>query len=241
MKFLLLLIAIGLSPNVVARVVEETEVVAYVPIGGPTQAPVEDVEVVFMDPPQERLVQAKELLGKYYRDRSVAAGHRESEIDEFVRSWIADHWRKRPKMARRVAKTIVRESERYGFDPIFLVAVIENESSFRPGAVGPCGEIGLMQLRPRTARWIANLYRIRGAAKRSLKDPITNIRIGAAYLDFLRERFRSHGRLYLAAYNQGPVNTDRAVVRRRWEEIPQAGDAPLSTHICRIKTTSVES
>jgi soluble lytic murein transglycosylase-like protein len=62
--------------------------------------------------------------------------------------------------------------------PISLArAVIEVESRYRPNARGAAGEVGLMQIKPATAR----LMGFRGSV-RALFDPETNIRFGMKYL-----------------------------------------------------------
>ncbi len=94
--------------------------------------------------------------------------------------------------------------------------MIENESSFNPEVKGTSGEIGLMQLMPRTAKWIAGKLRMKYQGKKTLTDPVANIRLGAAYLAHLRAEFDFHGRLYLAAYNMGSANVQRALDRRIW-------------------------
>ena len=62
--------------------------------------------------------------------------------------------------------------------PIELAhAMIEIESRFRPNVKGRHGEIGLMQIKPATARLVG----FRGTAK-ALYDPETNIKYGMRYL-----------------------------------------------------------
>ena len=62
--------------------------------------------------------------------------------------------------------------------PIELAhAMIEIESRFRPNVKGAHGEIGLMQIKPATARLVG----FRGSAK-ALYDPETNIKYGMRYL-----------------------------------------------------------
>jgi soluble lytic murein transglycosylase-like protein len=56
-------------------------------------------------------------------------------------------------------------------------AVIEVESSYRPNVRGSAGEVGLMQIKPATARGLG----FRGSVK-ALYDPETNIRFGMKYL-----------------------------------------------------------
>jgi len=165
-----------------------------------------------------RLTQARELMGPYY-SRSVV--HRSEKIDdlgEHVMEWTAQAMKgKNHRHARAVARTILAESRAHGFDPVFLLAVIESESSFNPLARGTSGEIGMMQLLPETARWIARHegWKIRITDK-CLRDPVMNIKLGAAYLAYLRKHFDSHGRLYLSAYNMGATNVSRALAHQVW-------------------------
>ena len=109
----------------------------------------------------------------------------------------------------RVTRAIINSSLRHGFDPLLLLAVIENESRFNPTVVGTHGEIGLMQLKPDTAEWISKKAHIRWKGADTLRDPVANIRIGAAYLSMLRSKFGFDKDLYLAAYNMGVKNLNR--------------------------------
>ena len=61
-------------------------------------------------------------------------------------------------------------------------AIIEIESNFRPTVRGAAGEIGLMQIKPATARMVG----FRGSAK-ALYDPETNIKYGMRYLGKARK------------------------------------------------------
>jgi soluble lytic murein transglycosylase-like protein len=109
--------------------------------------------------------------------------------------------------ATRVAEALIETSNRYKMDPLFLMAVIQQESKFNPEALGLHGEIGLMQLKPTTAQWILNKQY--GSAPKlavvaeMLKDPASNILIGSAYLAHLREKFSNRSKLYISAYNMG--------------------------------------
>src|SRR5438270_621764 len=60
--------------------------------------------------------------------------------------------------AFQLTRTLLREAKKRNIDPLFLLALIEQESQFRAEMVGGAGEIGLMQIRPQTAHWIANKY-----------------------------------------------------------------------------------
>jgi soluble lytic murein transglycosylase-like protein len=65
----------------------------------------------------------------------------------------------------------------YGVPVDLAHAVVRVESNFNPRARGSAGEIGLMQIKPATARMMG----YRGTAK-GLYDPETNIKFGMKYL-----------------------------------------------------------
>lgn len=75
------------------------------------------------------------------------------------------------------AKIITRYAAEYGVPVELARAVVRIESNFNPKARGSAGEIGLMQIKPATARMMG----YRGGAK-GLYDPETNIRFGMKYL-----------------------------------------------------------
>lgn len=151
-----------------------------------------------------RISHAKELLGSGYKRSHVRKTEKAENISEFVESSIKNLVPKSQKNSVEViAKTIMEESEKYGFDPIFLMAVIQNESSFNVRMKGSAGEIGLMQIKPDTAKWIATGSKISYKNAKSLYNPETNIRIGAAFMNKLRSQFSSNSQLYLTAYNAG--------------------------------------
>ena len=72
---------------------------------------------------------------------------------------------------------ITRYASSYGVPVSLAHAVIRVESNYRPTARGSAGEIGLMQIKPATARMMG----YNGSAK-GLFDPDTNIRYGMKYL-----------------------------------------------------------
>lgn len=159
-----------------------------------------------------RIAHVRELLGNRKVKTIEKIGS--EQVVEYVYSQVK-HSLKNPSagLAKDVAETILAESERYGFDPLFLMAVISHESRFNPVQLGRHGEIGLMQIKPSTAEWIAKKYRLRWTGAHSLRNPMNNIQIGAAFLSYLRARYESHGRLYLSAYNMGSANLSDALKR----------------------------
>jgi soluble lytic murein transglycosylase len=172
---------------------------------------------------EERLKHARELLGKYYKKSTVKVGENIPKINSMVYRWTKERLpAKFRKQHQKIAQTIIDESLKYKFDPIFLMSVIQGESSFRVDMIGGVGEIGLMQIRPTTGEWIAGIYNMKWKGEKSLFDPITNIKLGAAFLSYLRDRFDDHAQLYLAAYNMGQTNVNNALAKKIWpKDYPQ--------------------
>jgi soluble lytic murein transglycosylase len=157
-----------------------------------------------------RLFHAKELLGKYYKKSSVA----ETEGLEYVNIHLFNEIQKNlpaefKKKAGKITDALVTESAKFDFDPVFIMAIIRTESSFNPLALGSVGEIGLMQLRPGTAEWIASREKIKWQGPKTLRDPVQNIKIGVAYVAFLRDHFENKAYKYLSAYNVGPGKLEK--------------------------------
>jgi soluble lytic murein transglycosylase len=73
-----------------------------------------------------------------------------------------------------------------------------------------------MQILPTTGEWMSGKAGLGWRGSKTLRDPVQNIRIGAAYLAFLRDRFDMHARLYIAAYNMGQGNVDHAQAKNIW-------------------------
>ena len=94
-------------------------------------------------------------------------------------------------------------SSEFAVELALLKAVAAAESGFDPDAVSPKGAIGLMQVMPATA----GRYGVAGDSKRSieakLRDPQTNIRLGARYLADLHRLYPKQPHLVLASYNAG--------------------------------------
>lgn len=152
-----------------------------------------------------RIAHAKELLGgENYKTSAARKSESIADITDFVEAmvteWLPENYEKK---ARSVANAIVRESDKYGFDPIFVLAVIQNESRFNPEMRGMHTEIGLMQVKPTTAEWIAKKLSLKYQGEKTLLDPVQNIKMGVAFLSVLRDQFDSHSRLYISAYNMG--------------------------------------
>lgn len=122
-----------------------------------------------------------------------------------------------PRMAERerrtIAATIISESLRHGYDPLFVQAIVEVESTCRPAVRSHAGAIGLIQIKPATARSVAQRYGIRWRGASMLLDPGVNVQLGLQYLAELEERFQDPY-LAVAAYNLGPTRVARMAPTR---------------------------
>lgn len=157
-----------------------------------------------------RVAHAKELLGSGYKGSLAQRLEGQDQLNYIilgkVRGELAPRWK---GQAQTIASTLITESAKYKFDPVFVMAIIKTESKFNPLTRGRFGEIGLMQVKPDTAKWIAEKYHITWHGPKSLENPRTNILIGMAYFSYLRESFEGKAQKYVSAYNMGPRNVRR--------------------------------
>ncbi len=101
-----------------------------------------------------------------------------------------------------------------------LSAVVAAESGGRVGARSGAGALGLTQLMPATAAEQAGRLGLPPPTEEALlADPALNLRLGAAYLARLLERFDGEEAFALAAYNAGPTNV------LRWRALAPDADA----------------
>lgn len=108
----------------------------------------------------------------------------------------------------QIAETIEREARRHGYDPLFVQAMVEVESTCSPTAKSHKGAMGLIQVKPATARAVAEDAGIEWKGSHALYDPDFNVRVGLHYLNQLGERF-DDPHAAIAAYNMGPTRAAR--------------------------------
>lgn len=116
----------------------------------------------------------------------------------------------------RYLPVIRKEAAKAGISPMLVAALVRVESHFREDDVSHAGAIGLMQLMPATASWVAKQIHQPVTSANDLSEPMLNIRLGSWYMAYLLRRF--HGRLpeAIAAYNAGPTRVQRWLARGTW-------------------------
>ena len=159
---------------------------------------------------QVRAEHAKELLGKKYKGSSAQKAENMPDLNYAIFSTVYKNLPKKYRhQAGLITETIIEQAHKYDFDPVFALAVIKTESSFNPKALGSAGEIGLMQLKPDTAEWIAKKYGLKYRNRMTLENPADNIRLGMAYFHNLRSSFDGYANKYVNAYNMGATKVRR--------------------------------
>lgn len=89
------------------------------------------------------------------------------------------------------------------FDANFVLAIMKQESHFRPNAVSKAGAVGLMQMIPPTADRIAKELSEERFNMKMLTVPAVSIKFGVQYLKDLSEMFGDEKIYMLASYNAG--------------------------------------
>ena len=95
-------------------------------------------------------------------------------------------------------------------DPALIAAVIYTESHFRH-QTSPAGAVGLMQLLPETADYIAQKSGGTQFERDDLATPQINIAYGSWYLRYLLDKYGGNEVLAVAAYNGGEGKVDEWV------------------------------
>lgn len=138
------------------------------------------------------------------------------------------HWA--PEDFSRAVDAVAACARTYGYAPEFILGLIDVESGFRVGVKAKDGSVGLVQIKPSTARAIC---RVRGwvpPPENALHDPGINITLGMAYLNYLEGVLGSR-EMALAGYNMGEV-----AARRKMNE----GGSPRKIYRDAVNRRSVE-
>jgi soluble lytic murein transglycosylase-like protein len=135
------------------------------------------------------------------------------KIKEKIRKVISEYQRRMdPQHFEEIPGMILAESKIYGYDPMFVTALIITESSFDNKARSNRGAMGLMQILPRTGVALASEKEMEWKGSPTLYNPEINIALGTYYLNKLENRFGDLN-LALEAYNHGPTRLDKYLKR----------------------------
>jgi soluble lytic murein transglycosylase-like protein len=111
-----------------------------------------------------------------------------------------------PRQADEIAHAVYQAGIRHRVDPALILAVIEQESRFKPSATGPGGERGLMQIKRSTAR-------VLGLEWKRAYDIRLNVEAGTRYLATHLAQYQTTRRA-VSRYNGGSREYAADVMRR---------------------------
>lgn len=120
-----------------------------------------------------------------------------------------------PLVQRERMQTLAEELD---IDSAWAWGMMRAESLFRPDVRSPAGAVGIMQLMPTTAQYMATAIGRPMNGEDTLTDPAANLELGLHYLAQLSHRFDDHPVVAAAAYNAGPNRV------RTW--LPENADLP---------------
>jgi soluble lytic murein transglycosylase len=142
------------------------------------------------------------------RDRSELVTRRASQLQSAIAAVASSY----PAPYR---DSIIRAAKARKLDPRFILALIKQESVFRPTAKSPAGARGLLQLTMDAAVKFGPAAGFRSLSENQLYQPDTSITVGAEYLEHLTDLFPKMLEPIAASYNGGEDNVARWLKRSK--------------------------
>ncbi|MGA4519270.1 transglycosylase SLT domain-containing protein [Solibacillus silvestris] len=171
----------------------------------PAQAPVKTKQVAKVEPkPEQKKVTKPQPAVKAAKPAAepvkTGGGSNSTGLTKYIAKYTGH------ETANHYVNLAVQNGKQYGIDPLWLIAMMETESTFNKNAVSSDGARGLMQFLPSTAKGL-------GVGNPSqLHDPSTSVRLSATYLSDLTKRTGSL-KMATIAYNQGIGNVQRGTYK----------------------------
>jgi soluble lytic murein transglycosylase len=91
----------------------------------------------------------------------------------------------------------------------WIYGIMRQESVFQEDARSSVGALGLMQLMPNTAKYVAKELNLKRPSQEDLLKAPTNIQLGSHYLKSVLAKFGGNQALATAAYNAGPSRVEQ--------------------------------
>lgn len=172
-------------------------------------------------------------FGGLASDRINAAGSRIRRTAQITPAAGTDY----PVMFR---SEVLQYSRQHGIDPRFVLSIMKQESTFRPGIKSPSAARGLLQLVFDTA----SKYNMRAGVPVFTADdlykPSVNIAIGCTYIADLKEQFGGLNEAIAASYNGGEDNAARWLNRTKSKDpgifTAEVGFAETKNYVFKVMT-----
>jgi soluble lytic murein transglycosylase len=133
---------------------------------------------------------------------------------------------------------LVRYAKPRGVDPRFVLAIMKQESSFRPAAKSPSAARGLLQLVYDTALKYNKTAGFPSLQPDDLYTPSTNIAVGSAYMADLKDQFDGLYEAIAASYNGGEDNAARWLNRSKPKDpgvfVAEVGFAETKNYVLKV-------
>ncbi|MCG6877000.1 MAG: lytic transglycosylase domain-containing protein [Betaproteobacteria bacterium] len=164
------------------------------------------------------LLAAAELARRYeIWDRAISTANRTVGTHDFSVRFLAPY-----------RDMFIEQARAQGLEENWVLGLVRQESRFISDARSSAGASGLMQLMPRTARWVARQIGMRNYSWRRVMDVDVNIALGTGYLKYVYDELGGSSVLAATAYNAGPRRAQRWRGDRALEGAIYAETIPFS-------------
>jgi soluble lytic murein transglycosylase len=166
--------------------------------------------------PKEQQLKAAKLAGSWgWHNRAISTLAEARYWDDLILRFPLAH-----------RTQVLSQSSQQNVNPAWAFAIIRQESAFTADARSHAGALGLMQLLPGTARYMAKTMRIKRPRYYDILQANTNIKLGVRYLKKMQDHYQGNSVLATAAYNAGSRNV------KRW--LPEIGTIPADIWIEKV-------
>jgi soluble lytic murein transglycosylase len=142
------------------------------------------------------------------RSRPEIVAKREERVNNAIAA-VADTY---PALYRQAILSAAKPRK---LDPRFILALIRQESVFKPTAKSPAGARGLLQLTMDAAQKYGPAAGLNALSENQLYQPETSITLGAEYIEHLTSLFPAMLEPIAASYNGGEDNVARWLERSK--------------------------
>ncbi len=166
-------------------------------------------------------------------DRLASAGSRVKRTTQVTSKIIQDF----PAAFRT---EVLQYSKAKKLDPRFVLAIMKQESTFRPGVKSPSAARGLLQLTIDTALKYNKKAGFPALQPDDLYQPRINVAIGCEYIAALRDQFGGLYEAIAASYNGGEDNAARWLNRSKPKDAgifaAEIGFAETKSYVFKVMT-----